>query len=305
MRKTDKIFYTPLSAFLHAIAYLPFWVLYGISDICFIFVYHIFRYRRRVVEQNINESFPYKSETERRKIIRRFYRHFTDTFVETIKLLHVSDDTMRKRIVFKNIEEVDKSIENGRSIVMYAAHYCNWEWLSAITLWSKHSTDIVQFGQIYRPLKNEWFDKFFLDLRSRFNSYSYPKNSVFRELLTAKRNGKVTVTGFISDQHPNRNDENDVITFLNHYTAFITGGEVIAKKMDMDVMYFDVRKIKRGHYVCTIKVITREPKATEQYEITNTYARLLENVINEQPSEWLWTHKRWKNKVTPKTESPK
>lgn len=301
MKLSQKILYMPLSALLHGLAYLPFWVLYGLSDFCFILVYYVFRYRRKVVVQNINESFPDKSEKERNKIIRQFYRHFTDTFVETIKLLHVSDDEMRRRIEFRNIEAVDKSIEQGRSVVMYAAHYCNWEWLSSITLWSKHSTDTVQFGQIYRPLKNAWFDKFFLDLRSRFNSYSYPKNSVFRELLSAKRNGKVTVTGFISDQHPNRNDEDDVIMFLNHYTAFITGGEVIAKKMDMDVLYFDVRKVKRGHYVCTIREISRSPKETAKYEITNSYASILENVINEQPAEWLWTHKRWKNKVTPKT----
>lgn len=298
--KYDNLKYFPVSVLFHALALLPFRALYAISDVMYIFVYYIFKYRRKVAENNIDESFPEKSKEERRKIVKDFYRHFCDIFVETIKLLHVSDDEMRRRVVFKNMEEVDKSVEQGRSIVMYAGHFCNWELMTTITLWSKHSPELVQFGQVYKPLKNAWFNKFFLKIRGRFNSESYPMKSVLRDLLKARQNGKVTITGFISDQHPNRNDEDDVIMFLNHYTAFITGSEVIAKKMDMDAMCFDVKQTKRGYYECTIKVISRTPKETKLYEITNSYARMLENMIKEQPSMWLWTHKRWKRKVSPK-----
>ncbi len=296
----NKFIYGPLSAILHGIAYLPFGILYRISDVIFFLVYYIFRYRGKVVEQNIKECFPNKSEKERKKIIRDFYRHFADTFVETIKLLHVSDEEMRRRIVFKDIEVLDKGIAEGRSAIMYAAHYCNWELLSSITLWSKYGTDVIQFGQVYHPLQNKWFDEFFLNLRGRFNSHSYTMRRVVRDLLEAKSNGKVSITGFIADQHPHPNDQDDVITFLNHYTAFITGAEVLAIKMDMDVLFFDVHKVKRGYYECTVREITRTPKATAQYEITNTYAKLLEKAILEQPAMWLWTHKRWKRPVTPK-----
>lgn len=298
--KYNKIIYFPLSAFLHGIAYLPFWVLYRISDVIFVLIYYIFRYRRKVVIKNINECFPEKSEKEQKKIVWDFYRHFVDTFVETIKLLHVSDEEMHRRIVFKDIHVLDKSVANGRSVIMYAAHFCNWEWLSAITQWTKEGPDVIQFGQVYHPLENQWFDEFFLNLRGRFNSYSYPMKRVVRDLLAAKSNKKISVTGFIADQHPHPNDQDDVITFLNHYTAFITGAEVLAKKMDMDVLFFDVYKIKRGYYECTVREITRTPKETEQYEITNTYARLLEKAILKQPHVWLWTHKRWKRPVTPK-----
>lgn len=299
-RTYNKLLYTPLSWFLHGIAYLPFGVLYCISDVLFLLLYYVVGYRKKVVKQNINECFPDKSEKERKQLIYDFYRHLADTFVETIKLLHVSDEEMKRRIVFHDVEEVDKSIENGRSVVMYASHYCNWEWLSAITMWSRYDTSVMQFGQIYHPLRNKWFDEFFLNLRSRFKSHSYPMNRTLRELLTAKNKGKVTITGFISDQHPHPNDQDDVITFLNHYTAFITGAEVMAKKLDMDVLFFDVHKVKRGYYDCTIRVITRTPKDEPQYKITNTYARMLENAINASPAEWLWTHKRWKRPVTPK-----
>lgn len=296
----NKILYAPLALLLHCIALLPFWVLYRISDVLFLLMYYVVRYRKKVVIQNLNECFPEKSENERKKIMKNFYKHLADTFVETIKLLHVSDDEMRRRIVFHNVDEVDNSIEQGRSVAMYASHYCNWEWLSAITMWSKYDTNVMQFGQVYHPLENAWWDDFFLNLRSRFKSYSYPMSRVLRELLAAKNKGKITITGFISDQHPHANDIDDVITFLNHYTAFITGPEIMAKKMDMDVLYFDVRKVRRGYYDCTIRVISRTPKDEPQFKITNTYARMLENVIKESPAEWLWTHKRWKRPVTPK-----
>lgn len=296
----NKILYAPLALLLHCIALLPFWVLYRISDVLFLLMYYVVRYRKKVVIQNLNECFPEKSESERKKIMKNFYKHLADTFVETIKLLHVSDDEMRRRIVFHNVDEVDKSIEQGRSVAMYASHYCNWEWLSAITMWSKYDTNVMQFGQVYHPLENAWWDDFFLNLRSRFKSYSYPMSRVLRELLAAKNKGKITITGFISDQHPHANDIDDVITFLNHYTAFITGPEIMAKKMDMDILYFDVRKVRRGYYDCTIRVISRTPKDEPQFKITNTYARMLENVIKESPAEWLWTHKRWKRPVTPK-----
>lgn len=297
---TQKITYAPLAALLHSLALLPFGALYRIADVLYVLMFYVLRYRKKVVIKNLNECFPDKSESERQQIMKDFYKHLADTFVETIKLLHVSDEEMRRRIVFHDVEEVDKSIANGRSVVMYAAHYCNWEWLSAITMWSRYDTSVMQFGQVYHPLSNAWWDDFMLNLRSRFKSHSYPMKRVLRDLLAAKNKGKVSITGFISDQHPHPNDIDDVITFLNHHTAFITGPETMAKRIDMDVLYFDVRKVKRGHYDCTIRVISRTPKDEPQYKITNTYARMLEQAIIESPAEWLWTHKRWKRPVTPK-----
>lgn len=295
--------YMPLSALFHLIAYLPLGVLYCISDVLYFIVFYIVKYRRKVAEKNINEAFPEKSEKERKKIVSDFYHHFCDIFVETIKLLHISDEEMKRRMVFHNIEAVDKSVDNGRSVIVYAGHLCNWEWVTSIALWSRHGKDTMQLGQVYRPLRNEWFNEFFLKLRSRFNTESYPMKTVLRDLIKVRQSNRASVTGFISDQHPNRNDQDNVIMFLNHYTAFITGTEVIAQKMDMDVMMFYIKKIKRGYYECHIREITHTPKDEEQYHITNTYARALEENIKEQPAMWLWTHKRWKRKVTPKNIS--
>ena len=137
-------------------------MLYLHADVIYFIVYFLIGYRKKEVRQNLAECFPDKSDEERKAIEKEFFRHFADYFVETIKLLHISDEAMRKRMVFKNAEIIDKAFDAGQSIVLYAAHYGNWEWVTSVTLWfdSERHRDAVQ-GQVYHPLENEWFDQFF------------------------------------------------------------------------------------------------------------------------------------------------
>ena len=273
-------------------------MLYGISDIIFLLIYYVVRYRRKVAYKNISDSFPEKSEKERKTILKQFYRNFADYFVETIKLGHVTDDQMRSRMKFVGLEEVDKLFDNGRSIAMYFSHCGNWEWAPSITLWTKHKpSEKIVFAQVYRPLTNHWFDQYFLKLRSRFGSVSFDKKMVFRDLLKLRRDGIQSITGFMSDQKPSHGDVGHIMMFLNHPTAIITGTEMLARKLDMAVLYWDVDKPSRGHYVLTAKIITEHPGEMPMFSITDRYGRLLEETIRRNPSIWLWTHKRWKKKV--------
>ncbi len=294
-----NILYAPLWAILHGVALLPFCVLYRISDILFFIMYYIIPYRKNVVCNNIAESFPEKSIKEQKQIIRQFYRNFADYFFETIKLLHISDNEMRKRVTFKNIELIDNALDSGKSVAMYLGHLGNWEYVTSVTLWTRHTPEECVFAQIYRPLRNKWFDKFFLDLRARFHSRCLTKKNSFRDLIKIKREGKLSITGFISDQHPSGNDTDFVTRFLNHDTAIITGTEQIVRKMDMTALYFDIDKPKRGFYTISILSIADEPSKTAPFYITSEYARLLQSNIRRNPPLWLWTHKRWKHKCPP------
>ena len=278
---------------------MPWWVLYLHADVLYFFVYHLIGYRKKVVRNNLAECFPEKDEHELKAIEKKFYRHFADYFVETIKLLHISDEDMRRRMVFHNAHIIDEAFDNNQSIVLYAAHYGNWEWVTSVTLWfnSERHKDDVQ-GQVYQPLENEWFDRFFLKLRQRFNTVCISKKAILREMISREREGRHLGIGFIADQHPWTNDEGHVLDFLNHPTAFITGAEAIGRKLHCRAAYFDVRKLKRGHYECTLVPLS-DDIATEPHGSTTTrYARLLEQRIEEEPAYWLWTHKRWKRPVT-------
>lgn len=290
---------TPVGWMLHGLALMPWAVLYAHATALYVFIYHVARYRRKIVRKNLAECFPEKDEAQRKVIEKQFYRHFADYFVETIKLLHVSDSDMKERMVFRNAEIIDRALDNGQSIVLYAAHYGNWEWVTSVTLWfnSERQQRNVQ-GQVYQRIENEWFNRFFLKLRTRFNTRCFEKREIIREMLRDEREGRHSAIGFISDQHPWVNDEGHVIEFLNHPTAMITGAEAIARKIDARAAFFDVQKLSRGHYECTLVPISDHCAQEPKGRVTDIYARLLEQRIKQQPAFWLWTHNRWKRPVT-------
>ncbi|MCC8119913.1 MAG: lysophospholipid acyltransferase family protein [Bacteroidales bacterium] len=294
-----KVLHWILTQLLHGMARCPFWVLYGLSDIMFVILYHVVRYRRKIVVKNLTESFPDKSKHEIHHIERQFYRNFTDYIVETIKLMHISDDEMRRRMVFENIEMVDRIMESGKSIACYLSHTFNWEWGTSISLWtSAKVNEKSKFLQIYRPLADTWFDSMMLKVRSRFGAISVPKKQTLRALLGYRRDGIVTITGFLADQKPSHGDPTFVMRFLNHPTAMITGTETLARRLGMAAIYWDMQKVSRGHYKIVNHLITENVADTPDWYVTSTYGHLLEKSIERNPSTWLWSHKRWKHPVT-------
>lgn len=287
------ILYAPLKALLHLVALLPLGVLYGVSSLLYYIVYYVVRYRRKVVARNLSRSFPEKSAAEIRRIEKDFYRFFADYMVETIKLLHISDNEMRRRMEFVDAEVVDRFTSQGRSVMLLLGHYGNWEWVPSLTLWCSMGDNVVG-SQIYRPLSNKWFDEFFLHLRSRFGTEGIPTQSTLRALLQYRRQGKVFLTGFISDQAPRWSHSYQWATLFGRRTTVITGYETVAKKLDMAVVYLDVELVKRGYYKATFRLLEENPTQCPEQDIVERYIQALETTIRRKPHAWLWTHDRWK-----------
>ena len=291
---SENILYFPLYFYFWLHALLPLKILYILSDILFFPMFYIVRYRRKLVYQNMKDSFPEKSEKEIRRMEKAFYHHFCDYIVETIKLLHISDKETRKRVKFHNTEALQEIVDNGGSCLMLLGHYGNWEFVPSVTLWLRKGSVII--AQIYRPLKNKWFDRFFLKLRGRYHSECIAKQDTLRSILRYKSSGRPSITGFMADQTPSPANIHHWVNFLNHDTPVFTGVEKIAHKVGFSVFYFDVEKIKRGYYSVTIREISKNPKETEEFEITNKYMEMMETTILRAPEYWLWTHNRWKHK---------
>ena len=290
----NKLFYYILygSAWLYSV--LPLRVMYILSDFSYIFVYYIARYRRELARRNLVSSFPGKTKEEILKIEKAFYHHLCDYFFETIKLLHISDEEMRRRFVFNGIDQTQKALDDGRSCIMMLGHYGNWEWVTSITLWVKGKDAVI--GQIYRPLKNKAFDLFFLKLRKRFHSSGITKDGTYREIIKMRKDKINWLLGFISDQKPSPRNSHYWTDFLNHETSVLIGAERIAKQTDAVVYYLDVKRVKRGYYESEVKLITDKSGETAEFEITEKYIRMMEDTILRNPSYWLWTHNRWKHK---------
>jgi KDO2-lipid IV(A) lauroyltransferase len=286
-----KIVYYIFVVFCYLLSPLPLRLHYLIADIAYVLIYHVIRYRRRVVWQNLTSSFPEKDEAELRRIERRFYHFLCDYFVETLKLLSFSREELMRRMVFKGVEQIDEMMEQGRSCAVYLGHYGNWEWVSSLPFWVK-SNGLC--GQIYHPLENKDFDRFFLKLRQRMGAVSIPMNETLRKLMDYRAHQQPVVIGYISDQVPLWTNIHHWVDVLNHDTPVLTGAERIARKMNHAVFYMDVRRLRRGYYEVTVKLITRNPQESKEFELTDIYWRMLEETIREAPEYWLWSHNRWK-----------
>ncbi|MBP5798862.1 MAG: lysophospholipid acyltransferase family protein [Prevotella sp.] len=270
---------------------LPMWVHYLISDVMYVIVYYLVGYRKKLVRKNLRDSFPEKSTEELLAIEKAFYQWFCDYLVETIKLLTISKKEIKRRMVFKGAEIVDEIVASGQSCAMYLGHYCNWEWISTMPLWVSSR---CQCGQIYHVLENSIFDRLFLHLRQRMGAVCIPMAETLRRIATYRQQQIPVVIGYISDQVPFWNNIHHWIDFLNHDTPVLTGTERLVRSAGHAVLYFDVKRIRRGYYETEIKLIQRDPKQTKDYELTDAAFRLLEDSIRTAPQYWLWTHNRWK-----------
>lgn len=273
------------------LSWLPLRVHYVLSDLLYLIIYRLVGYRRKLVRRHLADSFPEKGEQERRRIERNFYHWFCDYLVETVKLLTISREELRRRMVFRGTETIDQVIADGQSCAVYLGHYCNWEWITSLPLWVSPQ---AQCGQIYHVLENKEFDRLFLTLRQRMGAVCIPMAETLRRLIQYRQQGQQVVIGYISDQVPFWNNIHHWCQFLNHDTPVLTGTERLARQTGHAVFYLDVRRLRRGYYEAEFRLITREPKQLGEYELTDIYFRELEASIRRDPSCYLWTHNRWK-----------
>lgn len=278
---------------LHALSRLPMWLLYLISDLCYPPLYYLARYRRHVVRRNIERSFPEKSKEEKRRIERQFYRWFCDYVVETLKLISISPEEMKRRMVIEGVEQVEESLQDHPFVFIYLGHYCNWEWISSLPLWTTRPT--THCAQLYRPLNNKPLDELFFKMRTRFGAENISKYEALRDIINMKKQGQRTIIGFISDQCPGWNSIHDWVNFLHQDTPVFTGTERIAKKVDAAVYFADVQRVKRGKYLLKLRPMTSDANSVKGYGLTEAYMNELQGIIRRQPPYWLWSHKRWKH----------
>ena len=278
--------------FIYLISKLPFQVIYKLSDVIYVVVYQIIGYRKKVVQENLQLAFPDQSDTERKKIEKKFYRHFCDLLIETLKVFSISKKELIKRFKIKNPEVIQDLEDQGKSVIYMCAHYNNYEWILALRFFGMKNTS---YG-IYKKLKNKSFDYVLRKSRSKFETYLIDKEAVPKEMTHNKLKNKKANYGMIADQSPKRTHTKNWLSFLNINTPVFNGSELLAKRLDMAVVYMKIEKVGRGYYETVLEPITTQPKKTENGEITKAYFKKLEAQINDHPEFYLWTHKRWKFK---------
>ena len=280
-------------ALLYPISLLPFKVLYVFSDFTYLLVYYVAGYRKKLVRHHLETCFPEKEKKELRSIERGFYHHLCDYFLETIKLLSISEEEMLKHVELRGMEDIQKCFDEGQNCAAIMGHYGNWEYLTTLKLgWPRHPEAV--FSCIYHPLSSDAFDQLFIDMRQHFGATCVPKKDILRHLVALRRDGKISLTGYISDQSPKWNNIHLWLNFLGQDTPVFTNGEKLMRKMNNAVFYVDMQRVKRGHYIADFKLMTRNPNDLEENGITRRFFELLEENIRRDPRYYLWTHNRWK-----------
>ena len=277
--------------FIYLFSVLPFGVLYLFSDLIYFVLYKCFGYRKAVVLQNLRNSFPQKTDKEIAEIADAFYHNLCDFMVETFKILTISKAGIMKRcrMTPECAAVFEKFAKENRSVIMVMGHLGNWEWAGhPFSLQCKQRLDVL-----YHPLSNKYFNGLMFRMRSRFGTRMMPMRTAYKEML-AHRN-ELTATVFISDQ--TALPETAYWTmFLNQDTPIFKGTEVIAKKMNLPVVYCSIKKVKRGYYEMYAEVLVENPSSTADGEISELHTRRLEKDIIATPASWLWSHRRWKYK---------
>lgn len=276
---------------LYLIALIPSFILYGISDILYIVLYRVVKYRRNVVQTNLKKSFPNKTRKEIGAIEKSFYHHLSDVFVESMKPLTWSGKKMLKHIRYKNPELLKHYYDQDKNIIIYTAHFGNWEWLISLPLITPY-----QVTTSYRKVKNSYVNELMIHLRSQYGVHCFEMKTSFRKIMQFERNNQRTLSVIIGDQSPDPISALHVNTFLGQKTAFLKGGEIIGRKLGAVVLFPSCKKVKRGVYEVTFEVLEESTKNCVENSVVDKYANWLEKDIYASPNLWLWTHRRWKSK---------
>jgi KDO2-lipid IV(A) lauroyltransferase len=275
--------------FFRFLSRLPFGILYGISDVLHFLMRYIVRYRREVILENLRLSFPEKSAAEIQSIMNGFYHNLADIIVETVKIPGMSAEEMRRHVRITNAEAIRARIQAGETVIAMGSHQCNWEWYAQAIRAHDIPIDIV-----YKPLTSEFSGKLLFYIRSHFGGNVVSMHSLPRHLAANRHNPRLIALG--SDQVPDIPEQAFWTDFLHRDSPFYPGSERLSRRQKLPVFYLDITRIRRGYYEATIKPVAEPPYDDLPLgSIMERYRDLIEYTIRKHPSNWLWSHKRWKH----------
>lgn len=284
--------YYVLYGFFYLISLLPFRLLYGISYLAYLLIYYVIRYRRHIVLSNLAIAFPGKTNEERNRIAKKFYKNFTDNFIEVIKLFSLSPAQLQKRMTW-DYEFLDKYYQEKRNVQLHLGHFFNWEYANlSVSLASKFAVLVV-----YMPIANKAINKVFIKLRTRFHAKMIGATTFLKDFKPYSKEQSCLV--FVADQNAGHYNLAYWLPFFGKMVPFVTGPEKTARLNNSACVYVKFKKIKRGYYHADLIEITANPRQLTEGEITKRTRDLIEANISEQPENYLWTHRRWKRTFDP------
>jgi KDO2-lipid IV(A) lauroyltransferase len=273
---------------LRALGRLPLPLMYGLAGFVAWLLRDVFRYRVRVVRENLRGALPELGEAERRQILRRHYRALADVLFELPRVAVMPAAEVRERVLVPDMPAVHAELARGRPVLVVTAHYCNWEWLlQALAL------DLgVPLLAAYKPPHHAGADRLMQALRGRFGVRMVPGKRLVREVL--RRRGQPHTIGMVADQMPTSSAGRVWLKFLGRDTAFFPGPAEVARLGGYSAYFLALRRLRRGYYEVRFEPLAAAGENLDVPTFTARYAAHLEGEIRRDPADWAWTHRRWK-----------
>jgi KDO2-lipid IV(A) lauroyltransferase len=284
--------YYVVYGFLYLLSLLPLKVLYLLSDLAYFIIYYVAGYRKKVVFQNLSIAFPEKTQQEREVIAKKFYCNFTDTFIETIKLVSAGKNFVLKHYT-SDIAAFDEAYRQGKKCQVHLGHNFNWELANlAVAFYTPYT-----LLSVYMPINNKIMDRLFKKIRSKTGAVLLPATEMRTAMLPWR--DRQYLLALVADQNPGVPSKAYWFQFFGRPTPFVTGPEKGAKANDAAIVFYNITKSKRGHYHGHAQLAVTNPLELPDTEITRIYIQYLEKVIKAHPEMWLWSHRRWKHEWKP------
>lgn len=270
-----------------------------LSDILYLIAYYLVGYRRKVVRDNLSTCFPDWEPKRLRRVERQYYRHLCDLIVEGAHNLYASPRSIKRRYRLVNRQLVDRYYERGESVVLVSAHYGNWEYMV-----SSLNMQLLHHGiGVGKPLQDKLTAGYITRRRTRFGTQVVDQTDVRQHVAFFDQHKVPCALMMLGDQSPSNPYKSYWTRFLGRDTGFLYGAEYFARKYNYPVLYYSVRKVRRGYYEVEFSTLCEKPSEVPQYTIVERYARRLEQEILAAPQYWLWSHRRWKRAMPPEMKT--
>lgn len=280
------------------VSYLPFPLLYALAWVAYLLLYHVFRYRREVVRNNLDRAFPENSRQQNAALARAFYHHLSRVALEILKARRMRREDFLKRARVVNPELLARySKDHTESVIVLTIHQGNWEWM----LHGAVAALEIPIDPVYKPLHNKTVDKLIFDIRSQFGSRPLAMDIATRDILRRRREFRIFV--MVADQSPIRSERGYWTTFMNQEANFYLGAETIAKMTGFPVLFAQCHRRKPGYYEIEFHEVGQPPYDKASHELTDRYVALTEQAIRAEPATWLWSNRRWKRPRPTATEA--
>lgn len=272
------------------IAAIPLPILYCFSKPLYIFLFYVIRFKRGIAENNIHNSFPNLNPSEKKAVLKKHYRNYSEVFFEIIKSINMAPEKLLDHVSFENSDEIEAYLQQDQTVLLTFAHQSNLEW----AILAANQKLNFPMDNIYKPLHLKWADELVLESSERFNITLTPAKTCVTELI--KRAKQTRIVAITPDQAPRRRDDAYWTTFLNQETPFYLGLEKIATLFKYPVFFMTFERIARGKYKAKFNLLCTPPYEKDSNIVLKEYVHAVEQQILQLPHDWLWTHKRWKKK---------